>query len=124
VLFWGPLLICVIAVGYRYRLSAGLFALTLGYVELIDRSLYLNHDYWVVLTAMVMVFLPLNADYSVDARRGRVGTPGWYPAWVLWMLRFQVGMGDFFAGLARSTVTGCPGLSRSPPRCRPGPRHG
>ncbi|MET0697493.1 MAG: HTTM domain-containing protein, partial [Acidimicrobiia bacterium] len=90
-----------IAIGYRYRLSAGLFALSLGYVELIDRSLYLNHYYWLVLTAAVMVFLPLNATLSLDARHGRVRTPGRYPAWVIWMLRFQVGMVYVFAGLAK-----------------------
>jgi vitamin K-dependent gamma-carboxylase len=90
-----------IALGYRYRLSAALFALSLGYVELIDRSLYLNHYYWVVLTAAVMAFLPLNATLSLDARHGRVRTPGHYAAWVIWMLRFQVGMVYVFAGLAK-----------------------
>jgi len=90
-----------IALGYRYRLSAGLFALSLGYVELIDRSLYLNHYYWVVLTAAVMVFLPLNSTLSLDARSGHVRTPGRYPAWVIWLLRFQVGMVYVFAGLAK-----------------------
>ena len=93
-----------IALGYRYRLSAGLFAISLGYVELIDRSLYLNHYYWVVLTAAVMVFLPLNATLSLDARQGRGRTPGRYPAWVIWMLRFQVGMVYVFAGLAKLSV--------------------
>jgi vitamin K-dependent gamma-carboxylase len=90
-----------IALGYRYRLSAGLFALSLGYVELIDRTLYRNHYYWVVLTAAAMIFLPLNATLSLDARRDRVGIPGRYPAWVIWMLRFQVGMVYVFAGLAK-----------------------
>jgi vitamin K-dependent gamma-carboxylase len=90
-----------IALGYHYRLSAALFALSLGYVELIDRSLYLNHYYWVVLTAAVMVFLPLNTTLSLDARHGRVRTPGRYPAWVVWMLRFQVGMVYVFAGMAK-----------------------
>jgi vitamin K-dependent gamma-carboxylase len=90
-----------IALGYRYRLSAGVFALSLGYVELIDRSLYLNHYYWVVLTGVVMVFLPLNATLSLDAHHGRVRTPARYPAWVIWILRFQVGMVYVFAGLAK-----------------------
>ncbi len=90
-----------IVFGYRYRLAAGLFAISLGYVELIDRSLYLNHYYWVVLTAAVMVFLPLNSAYSLDAARGRVANPGWYPGWVVWALRFQVGMVYFFAGVAK-----------------------
>jgi hypothetical protein len=88
-----------IAVGYRYRLSATLFAISLGYVELIDRSLYLNHYYWVVLTAAVMVFLPLHTIWSIDSGAGRA-TDG-YAVWVVWALRFQVGMVYFFAGLAK-----------------------
>jgi hypothetical protein len=88
-----------IALGYRYRLSAAVLVIALGYVELIDRSLYLNHYYWVVLTAAVMIFLPLHAVWSMDARAGR--GPATYPAWVIWALRFQVGMVYFFAGLAK-----------------------
>jgi hypothetical protein len=90
-----------ITLGYRYRLSAAVFALALAYVELIDRSLYLNHYYWLVLTATVMVFVPLQASYSLDARRGKVASRGRFPAWVVWVLRFQVGMVYFFAGLAK-----------------------
>jgi hypothetical protein len=93
-----------ITVGYRYRLSVGVFALSLAHVELIDRTLYLNHYYWVALTATVMVFLPLNACCSLDARRGRISSPGWIPSWVVWLLRFQVGMVYFFAGLAKVNV--------------------
>jgi hypothetical protein len=88
-----------IALGYRYRLSAAVFAVSLGYVELIDRSLYLNHYYWVVLTGAVMAFLPLHASWSIDSRAGR--SPTVHPAWVVWALRFQVGMVYFFAGLAK-----------------------
>jgi hypothetical protein len=88
-----------IALGYRYRLSAAVFAISLGYVELIDRSLYLNHYYWVVLTGAVMAFLPLHATWSIDSRAGRAPTV--HPAWVVWALRFQVGMVYFFAGLAK-----------------------
>ena len=77
------------------------FRVSLGYVELIDRSLYLNHYYWVVLTVAVMPFLPLHAILSLDAFRGRVPRPGHFPALVVWMLRFQVGMVYVFAGLAK-----------------------
>jgi hypothetical protein len=88
-----------VTLGYRYRLSASVLVVALGYVELIDRSLYLNHYYWIVLTAAVMVFLPLHAVWSIDARVGRA--PVSYQAWVVWALRFQVGMVYFFAGLAK-----------------------
>ncbi len=90
-----------IVVGYRYRLASAVFAVALAYVEMIDRTLYLNHYYWLVITAGLMVFLPLHAAYSLDARQGRVRAPGGYPAWVVWLLRLQVGMVYFFAGLAK-----------------------
>lgn len=89
-----------VTLGYRYRLSVAVFALSIAYVEAIDRALYLNHYYWMVLTAVVMVFLPLHAAFSLDARRGRVDA-SFIPLWVVWLLRFQVGMVYFFAGLAK-----------------------
>lgn len=85
-----------ISVGYRYRLASVTFAVTLAYAELIDRTLYLNHYYWMALTAAVMVFLPLDSTLAV----GRHGATG-IPIGVVWLLRFQVGMVYFFAGLAK-----------------------
>ncbi len=90
-----------IMIGYRYRLSAAVFALSMAYIELIDRSLYLNHYYWLVLTGAVMVFLPLENSFSTDARAGRARSPGTLASYVVWILRFQVGMVYFFAGLAK-----------------------
>lgn len=90
-----------VAVGYRHRLFAVLFASGLTYVELIDMTLYLNHYYWLAVTGFVIAFLPLNNVYSVDTRIGRVPSEGWVPAWVVWLLRFQVGMVYVFAGIAK-----------------------
>ena len=91
-----------IVVGYRTRLCAVVFTVLLGYVELIDRSLYLNHYYWVVLTAAVLAVLPVDRAYSIASRREDPGSgQRWIPAWVVWLLRFQVGMVYFFAGLSK-----------------------
>ncbi len=77
-----------IAAGFRHRLAAAFFALGFAYVELIDRTNYLNHYYWIILTAGLLAFLPV-------AGRDEV------PAWVVWLLRFQVGMVYVFAGMAK-----------------------
>ena len=90
-----------IALGYRYRLSALLFSLTLAYAELVDRTLYLNHYYWMALTAAVIAFLPLHASWSLDARSGRTPRRSTIPLGAVWVLRFQVGMVYVFAGLAK-----------------------
>ena len=91
----------LIAVGYRHRLGAAVFSIGLAYVELIDRTNFLNHYYWMVLTAGLMVFLPMSQTWSLDARLGRVSSPGWVSRHVVWLLRFQVGMVYFFAGVAK-----------------------
>ena len=74
----GLLSVCI-AVGYRYRLSVILFTLGFAYVELIDKTTYLNHYYLMTLLGMLMVFLPLYHTASVDARRNpkirRAGIP-------------------------------------------------
>lgn len=91
--------LCIL-LGFRTRICALVFAVLLAYVELIDRTLYLNHYYWVILTALVLAFVPVDRAYSVDSRHSMV--PGhWIPTWVIWVLRFQVGMVYFFAGLAK-----------------------
>lgn len=88
-----------IALGAWYRVSAAVFAATLWYVELIDQTLYLNHYYWMALTAVVITFLPLDRVWSVDARR-RWREPV-VPRLTVWTLRAQVGMVYLFAGVAK-----------------------
>ena len=90
-----------IAVGYRYRLAAVLYFVGFTYVELIDRTTYLNHHYWIVLAALLIVFLPLNRVGSVDARRDPTPGSPTIPAWTVWALRAQVGFVYLFAGVAK-----------------------
>ena len=71
------------------------------YVELIDKTTYLNHYYLVSLLSGLLVVLPAHAIWSVDAwRRPRVFAPA-IPSWTVNLLRVQIGIVDFFAGLAK-----------------------
>ena len=97
-----------IAVGYRYRVCALAFFLGFTYVELLDKTNYLNHYYWVTLVSFLMVFLPLHRSASVDRwlalRRGRrVAIAAWgsVPVATLWVLRGQVAVVYLFAGIAK-----------------------
>ena len=98
----GVLALCI-AAGYRYRLCAALFFLGFTYAELIDRTIYLNHHYWMILAAFLMIFLPLDRVYSVDAWRNRSKRirQDTVQAWALWALRAQVGVVYVFAGIAK-----------------------
>ena len=91
-----------VALGYRYRLSIAVFFLLFTYVELIDKTTYLNHYYFVSLVSFIMIFLPLNRAMSLDARRApSADAHPSIPQAALWMLRAQIGLVYVFAGIAK-----------------------
>ena len=87
-----------VAIGWRTRASLAVFLGAFTYLELLDRSTYLNHYYLVSLLAASMIFLPVAEVWSLDARR-RGGRP--VGAWALLVLRAQAGLVYVFAGLAK-----------------------
>jgi vitamin K-dependent gamma-carboxylase-like protein len=89
----------LLALGLWTRWSALAFFLGFTHLFLIDKARYLNHFYLVVLLAFLLVFLPSNRAFSLDARR-RSRSP-LVPAWSLSLLRFQVGLVYFYAGVAK-----------------------
>ena len=91
-----------VALGYSYRLSIITFFLLFTYIELIDKTTYLNHYYFISLASFIMIFLPLHRAFSLDARMGTENeSPSAIPGATLWMLRAQVGVVYFFAGVAK-----------------------
>lgn len=90
-----------IAAGFLYRLSMTSFFLLFTYVELLDQTFYLNHYYFVSLLSFLLIFLPLNAAYSLDTRLGWTKPRQFVPAWMVWAVRLQLGLVYFFAGLAK-----------------------
>ena len=76
-----------IAVGFRPRLCAALFCAGFTYVELLDRTTYLNHYYLMSLVSFLLAVLP--------QRYGSV------PFWAIWTLRAQIGLVYVFAGLTK-----------------------
>ena len=89
-----------VALGAFYRVSAVVFFLSFTYVELLDKTTYLNHYVLVSLLALLLVFMPAHRVWSVDAwraggRRPEVG------AWTVNSLRAQVGLVYLFAGIAK-----------------------
>lgn len=93
-----------IAAGLLYRWFACLFALGVTYVFLLDRTNYQNHYYLLVLVSWMMVLLPLNRMWSLDAINGRVRSSQSVPRWALWLAQFHVGVPYLFGGLAKFEV--------------------
>ncbi|MDE2991767.1 MAG: HTTM domain-containing protein [Chloroflexota bacterium] len=90
-----------VALGYRYRLSIAAFFVLFTYVELIDKTTYLNHYYWVSLVSFLMIFMPLHRTASLDALRRPAWRRDTIPVWVIWTLRAQLGVVYLFSGIAK-----------------------
>ena len=56
-----------VAIGYRYKLSIILFFLSFTYIEMMDKTTYLNHYYFISILSFIMIFLPANVGYSLDS---------------------------------------------------------
>lgn len=98
--------ICI-CIGYYYRIAITAFFLLFTYVELIDKTNYLNHYYFISLVSFLMIFLPMNAAYSFDNKSSGFpealeGSPRLNVLnWHLWILLLQIGSVYFFAGIAK-----------------------
>ena len=90
-----------VAAGYKYRISIILFFLSFTYIELMDKTTYLNHYYFVSVISFAMVFLPANAGYSIDALKNPKLAFSQIPAWTIDSLKLLLGIVYFYAGLAK-----------------------
>ncbi|GHB73432.1 HTTM domain-containing protein [Persicitalea jodogahamensis] len=91
----------LIALGLFYRVAIVFFFLGFTYVELIDVTTYLNHYYFISLVAFLLIWLPANRHFALDARLGLVQRRLETPAWTIGILRLQLGLVYVFAGLAK-----------------------
>jgi len=91
-----------IAVGAFYRAATIVFVSAFTYVELIDVATYLNHYYLVSVVGVLLCVMPLHRAASVDAwlRPSLRDRP--LRRWMIWLLRFQVGIVYVNAALAKA----------------------
>ena len=91
----------MIMLGYKYRLAIMVFFLSFTYIELMDKTTYLNHYYFVSVLSFLMIFLPANAYYSVDAKMNPLRAYQKIPKWTIDSVKLLLGMVYFYAGLAK-----------------------
>lgn len=90
-----------IAMGYRYKVASTLFFLSFTYIELMDKTTYLNHYYFISIISFVLIFLPANAYFSVDAYRNPKIAYQKIPRWTTDILKLLLGIVYCYAGLAK-----------------------
>ncbi len=92
--------ICI-TVGLFYRMSVITFFLGFTYIELIDKSNYLNHYYFICIVSFLLIFVPAHRYFSLDARRSPTKVVTHIPRWYIFIFQMQLGIVYFYAGLAK-----------------------
>ena len=90
----------LVALGYKYRLAILVFFLSFTYIELMDKTTYLNHYYFVSIISFMMLFLPCNAQFSIDAIFKKKSYQN-IPNWTIDSLKLMLGIVYFYAGLTK-----------------------
>ncbi len=90
-----------IGLGLFYRLSTLFFFLSFTYLELIEKSWYLNHYYFVSLVAFLLIWVPANRNYALDCKRHSTLKRKTVPVWTIVILKLQLCTVYFFGGIAK-----------------------
>ncbi|MBN8696011.1 MAG: HTTM domain-containing protein [Bacteroidetes bacterium] len=91
----------MVMIGFKYRLSSIAFFLTFTYVELIDKTNYLNHYYFISIVAFLMIFLPAGRNFSLDVYFDQQKKLTHIPRVFIFTIQLQLGIVYFFAGVAK-----------------------
>jgi len=87
--------------GIASRAASAIGALAFGYAHFCDKANYLNHYYLITLLLGLFAFLPVDRELSLRVWRRPSERCGQVRAWVLYVLRFQIGVVYVFGGLAK-----------------------
>ncbi len=91
----------MVALGLYYRVASIALFLSFTYIELVDKSTYLNHYYFVSMICLMMIFLPAHVFFSLDARRNRNLLSDQVPRWCSDSLKLFVCIVYVCAGVAK-----------------------
>ncbi|WP_271855093.1 HTTM domain-containing protein [Patiriisocius marinus] len=91
----------LISIGLFYRIATVSFFLLFTYLELIEKSWYLNHYYFVSLIAFLLIWLPANGKYSCDSSIFKSLKKATVPTWTIAIIKFQLSIVYFYGAIAK-----------------------
>ncbi|WP_426671189.1 HTTM domain-containing protein [Mucilaginibacter sp. McL0603] len=91
----------MITVGLFYRTAVITYFLCFTYVELIDKTTYLNHYYFISVMAFLMIWVPANRYFSLDVLRKPGILVTHVPGWTINIFKLQLLLVYFFAGVSK-----------------------
>ncbi len=89
-----------VTVGFKYRIAIITFFLSFTYIELLDKTTYLNHYYFVSVLSFLMIFLPANTSFSIDSYYSNKKYQT-VPHWCIDSIKLLLGIVYFYAGIAK-----------------------
>jgi len=89
-----------VSIGYKYRFSIITFFLSFTYIELMDKTTYLNHYYFISILSFLMIFLPADKFFSVDNLK-RKNYFAKIPKWTIDSIKILISIVYIYAGLAK-----------------------
>lgn len=92
-----------IMTGLFYRLAVGTYFLCFCYVELLDKTYYLNHYYFVSIFTFLLFLVPANRYFSLDVWRKPSLKATHVSGWTIDIFKAQLCIVYFFAGLSKLT---------------------
>ncbi|UBM57941.1 HTTM domain-containing protein [Marinilongibacter aquaticus] len=90
-----------VALGYFYRLAITVFFLSFTYIELLDKTTYLNHYYFISCVSFLLLFLPAASYFSLDAKRQPKQSRNTVKKWHIDSIKLLLGLVYFYAGIAK-----------------------
>lgn len=90
-----------VALGHKYKIAMITFFLSFTYIELMDKTTYLNHYYFISALSFLMIFLPANTYFSLDAFWNPKKAFQHVPVWTINCIKLLLGIVYFYAGLAK-----------------------
>jgi len=90
-----------VALGYQYKWAILSFFLSFTYIELMDKTTYLNHYYFITIISLVLCFLPANCYFSIDAYKNEKIRFQTIPRWTTDILKVLLAIVYIYAGLAK-----------------------
>ena len=90
----------MITLGLKYKLSIILFFCSFTYIELLEKTVYLNHYYFISILSFLLIFLPLNAAFSFDNLLSNTKETK-VPRWTIDCLKLLLAIVYIYAGIAK-----------------------
>lgn len=91
----------LVMIGLFYRVSIITFFISFTYVELIDKTNYLNHYYFVSIISFLLILVPAHRSFSIDIIRKPSLKITSIPGWIVGIFKLQMIIVYLYAGIAK-----------------------